>query len=325
MTNDYQVIFGTGPLGLAVMEQLLQKNIKILMVNTRGTADVPTEVQVVKGDATNLSSVLAICNSHHISVIYQCIGLPYQAWEALFPIMMDNIIEAGSQCGAKIVYGDNLYAYGPHEEPLHEGLAYRPVGAKTRIRGEVATKLMNAHRTGKVKATIGRATDFYGPRVRNSILGERVFNNLLENKPVDLLGNPDTIHSHIFIHDFARGLVTLAEHEQAYGEIWHIPSAPATTNRDLVKQIAKRIGVTPKYRVAGKLLVNILGIFNSDIREFRELMYQHLHNFIVDSTKFEKTFTFTVTPREEAIQQTLEWYQHNISHNRNKIGQKIIH
>ena len=310
MNNDYNVIFGTGPLGLAVMEQLIQQNKKILMVNTRGEADVPTDVQVVKGDATNLKSVLDICNSHHVSVIYHCIGLPYQKWDKLFPIMMENIIEAGTQSGTKIVYGDNLYAYGPHKEPLHEGLSYLPVGAKTRIRAEVATKLMNAHRTGKVKATIGRATDFYGPRVRNSILGERVFKNLLENKPVDLLGNPDAIHSHIYIDDFARGLVTLSEHEQAYGEIWHIPSAPATSNRELVKQIANRVGVTPRYRVAGKLIVNIAGIFNSDIKEFRELMYQHLENFIVDSTKFQKTFASTVTPHEEAILKTVDWYQH---------------
>ena len=60
MNNDYNVIFGTGPLGLAVMEQLIQQNKKILMVNTRGEADVPADVQVIKGDATNLSSVLDI-------------------------------------------------------------------------------------------------------------------------------------------------------------------------------------------------------------------------------------------------------------------------
>lgn len=313
MNNDFHIIFGTGPLGLAVMEQLILQNKKVLMVNTRGVAEeIPPDVQVVKGNATNLSSVLDICNSHPASVIYHCIGLPYHSWEKLYPIMMDNIIEAGAQSGAKIVYGDNLYAYGPHNEPLHESLSYIPVGAKTKTRAEVATKLMDAHRAGKVKATIGRATDFYGPRVKNAILGERVFKNLLENKPVDMLGNPDTIHSQIFIQDFAKGLVLLSEHEEAYGEIWHIPAAPATSNRELVKQIANRIGVTPKYRVAGKLIVTIGGIFNSDIKEFKELMYQHSNNFIVDASKFQKAFAFTATPHEEAIQKTVDWYQQNI-------------
>ncbi|WP_416826178.1 NAD-dependent epimerase/dehydratase family protein [Ectobacillus polymachus] len=312
MDKDYHVIFGTGPLGIAVMEQLIKQNKKVLMVNTRGKEDVPKNVQVVKGDATNLKSVLDICTSYPVSVIYHCIGLPYQSWKKLYPIMMANLIEAAAKSGAKIVYGDNLYAYGPHPEALNENLSYIPVGAKTKVRAEVATKLMNAHKEGKVKATIGRATDFYGPRVKNSILGERVFKNLLENKPVDMLGNPDTIHSQIYIHDFARGLVTLSEHEQAYGEIWHIPSAQPTTNRELVQKIARQIGIKPKYRVAGKLIVTIVGFFNSNIKEFRELMYQHEHNFIVDSSKFQKAFTFSVTPHEEAIQKTIDWYQDHI-------------
>lgn len=311
MNNDYHVIFGTGPLGLAIMEQLLQQNKKILMVNTRGEADIPSYVEVIKGDATNLSSVLDICKDRHVSVIYHCIGLPYQKWDKLYPSMMENIILAGIHSGAKIVYGDNLYAYGPHHEPLHEHLSYLPVGAKTRTRADVATKLMNAHRTGKVKATIGRATDFYGPHVRYAILGERVFKNLLEGRPVEMLGNPDAVHAHIFIDDFARGLVTLADSEKAFGEIWHIPNAPATTNRELVTKIANRIGVTPKYRVAGKLIVNIAGIFNDEMKEFRELMYQHVDDFIVDSTKFQNTFPFTVTPHEEAILKTVDWYQHH--------------
>jgi nucleoside-diphosphate-sugar epimerase len=126
-----------------------------------------------------------------------------------------------------------------------------------------------------------------------------------------MLGNPDALHAHIFIDDFARGLVTLADSEQAFGEIWHIPNAPATTNRELVTQIANRIGVTPKYRVAGKLIVNIVGMFNDEIKEFRELMYQHVDDFIVDSTKFQNTFPFTVTPHEEAILKTVDWYQHH--------------
>jgi dTDP-D-glucose 4,6-dehydratase len=43
-------------------------------------------------------------------------------------------------------------------------------------------------------------------------------------------------------------------------------------------------------------------------------MYQHLDDFIVDSTKFQNTFGSTVTPHEEAIQKTVDWYQQNIEH-----------
>lgn len=311
MTNEYHAIFGTGPLGLTIMDQLIKEDKKVLLVNRSGIADVPQSqyVKVIKGDATNLDSVINICNSHKISVIYHCLGIPYQSWPGLFPIMMDNIIEAAAQHHLKIVYADNLYAYGPHDEPLHENTSYNIVGKKTQVRAEVATKLMNAHTAGKVKATIGRGTDFYGPRVKKSVLGEQVIKNLMEGKPADLLGNPDTKHSYIFIRDFAKGLIMLGEHEDALGEIWHIPAYEPTTTREIVQKIAHELGTTPKYRIAGKFIVDIAGIFNSDMREFRELMYQHLHDFIVDSNKFQQKFSFCVTPQDEAIRQTVDWYK----------------
>lgn len=311
MTNEFHAIFGTGPLGLAIMDNLIQQNKKILLVNRSGKADVPSFVKVVKADATKLDSVLEIFNSYNISVIYHCLGLPYHSWKDLFPEMMDNIIETASLHNTKIVYADNLYAYGPHDEPLKENFSNNTVGRKTKVRAEVGKKLMDAHNSGKVKATIGRGTDFYGPRVKNSALGEQVFKNLMVGKPADLLGNPDTLHSYIFIHDFAKGLITLAENEDALGKIWHIPTPAPTSTRELVKNLANKLGVTPKYRIAGKFIVNFAGLFNSDMREFQELMYQHLNNFIVDSSQFQQKFPFSVTPHEEAIQQTITWYQNN--------------
>jgi nucleoside-diphosphate-sugar epimerase len=309
MANKYHAIFGTGPLGLAIMDQLIQEDKKVLLVNRSGKADVPQSVKVIKGDATKLNSVLEICNSYELSVIYHCLGLPYPLWPELFPMMMDNIIEAAEHHNIKIVYADNLYAYGPNDKPLNENCSYNTVGKKTKVRADVAIKLMNAHTSGKVKATIGRGTDFYGPRVKNSVLGEQVIKNLMEGKPADMLGNPDTKHSYIFIRDFAKGLITLGEHEDALGEIWHIPAPEPTSTREIVQKIADELGTTPKYRIAGKFIVNIAGIFNSDMREFREIMYQHLHDFIVDSNKFKQKFPFSVTPQNEAIRQTIAWYK----------------
>ncbi|MFJ7374690.1 NAD-dependent epimerase/dehydratase family protein [Lysinibacillus capsici] len=309
MNEEYHAIFGTGPLGLAIMDQLIQENKKVLLVNRSGKANAPQSVKIIKGDATKLESVIDICNSYKISVIYHCLGLPYSSWSDLFPLMMSNIIEAASIHNIKIVYADNLYAYGPQNKSLHENDPYNTIGKKTKVRAEVATKLMNAHKAGKVKATIGRGTDFFGPRVKTSALGEQVIKNLMLGKPADVLGNPDAKHSYIFIRDFAKGLIILGENEEAFGEIWHIPTNEPTTTRLIVQKIAEELGTTAKFRVAGKFIVNIAGIFNSDMRELKELMYQHLHDFVVDSEKFQRKFSFSNTPQEEAIYQTVEWYK----------------
>lgn len=145
MRNEYHAIFWTDPLGMAIMDQLIKEDKKVLLVNRSGKADIPQSLKIIKGDVTKIESVLSICNSYKISVIYHCLGLPYRLWSELFPIMMDNIIEATAQHHIKIVYADNLYAYGLHFGPLHENCWYNNVGEKTKVRVEVATKLMNAH------------------------------------------------------------------------------------------------------------------------------------------------------------------------------------
>ncbi len=44
--------------------------------------------------------------------------------------------------------------------------------------------LMEAHLQGKVQVVVGRGSDFYGPGVLASALGERIFPNVLAGKPV---------------------------------------------------------------------------------------------------------------------------------------------
>ena len=46
-------VFGTGPVGLAVMDELLSKGKRVRMVNRSGRANVSEGVEVVGGDAQN--------------------------------------------------------------------------------------------------------------------------------------------------------------------------------------------------------------------------------------------------------------------------------
>jgi nucleoside-diphosphate-sugar epimerase len=76
---------------------------------------------------------------------------------------------------------------------------------------------MNAHAAGTVRATIGRASDFYGRRARQSKVGDGVFARALAGKPAQTVGDPDALHTYTFIHDFAAGLATLAQRDEALG------------------------------------------------------------------------------------------------------------
>ena len=51
-------------------------------------------------------------------MVYHCVNPPYAKWADLHPPLMNAIIEGAAAAGARLVFGDNLYAYGPVDGPL---------------------------------------------------------------------------------------------------------------------------------------------------------------------------------------------------------------
>lgn len=185
------------------MRELKRQGRHVRLVNRSGKVDAPSDVELVAADASNPESAKKAASG--AAVVYHCAVPPYAEWPRQAPPLMEGIIEASASTDARLVYGDNLYAYGPVSGLITEDLPYRSAGPNGRVRAQVATTLMEAHRIGKVKATIGRASDFYGPYVLQSLVGERVFASALKGKPAQVLGNPEIPHTYAFIDDFARG------------------------------------------------------------------------------------------------------------------------
>jgi pyrroline-5-carboxylate reductase len=77
-----KTILGTGQLGIAIMQLLLERNPeeKILLVNRSGKLDVPvpSNVLVQSADVTSKAAMKAIAGMSDL--IFSCTDSPYQQW-----------------------------------------------------------------------------------------------------------------------------------------------------------------------------------------------------------------------------------------------------
>lgn len=309
MQNKH-VIIGAGQLGLAVMDELVAQGQTVTLVNRSGLVNepLPDGVKVVQGNATDADTVSRICSG--AVVVFHCAQPPYDKWPEMFPPITQGILDGVSRTDAKLIFGDNLYMYGPTgRQPIHEDLPYAANGRKGANRAQMAKMLLAAHEIGQVRVAIGRASDFYGPRVIDSALGSRFFTAALAGKTVDLLGNVDLPHTYTYIKDFARGLVMLGEHEAALGRAWHVPNAATITTRQWVDLVAEEIGRPIKLRTAGRFIVSVMGLFQPVLREFKEMMYEFEEPYVVDHSRYAKAFGANPTPHRDAIRETVQWYR----------------
>lgn len=106
----------------------------------------------------------------------------------------------------------------------------------------------------------------------------------------------------------ARGLVTLGTHEEALGEIWHLPSNDPIPGRRFIEMVCEEVGRTPSMRAYGYWSLTLAGLFDAQIWEAREVLYQFREPFVMGTGKFDAAFGGSVTPYETAIRETLDWH-----------------
>lgn len=304
------VIFGTGPVGLAIMDALLARGeTSIRMVNRSGRGEFPEGVMLSSGDAMDSTFTREVANG--AEALYFAIQPPYDKWPELFPPMQSAVLEGAIQANVKrFVAMENLYGYGKTGgTPMTEETPLNADYAKGIARANMSRQLIAAHEQGQIEVATGRASDFFGPRVLESMMGERVIPNVLVGKPAQLLGNLDLPHTQTYMPDIGKALVILGERDEAAGQAWHIPSPKTLTQREFVTLLFEEAGHPPKIQSVPKLALRALGLFNSMMREVLYTYYQFEEPFIMDSSKFEKTFGMQATPLEQAIPATIQWYR----------------
>jgi nucleoside-diphosphate-sugar epimerase len=308
------VLGATGGTGDALVRELARRGHRVRAVSRHPPAGLPAGVEHLAADASDPAAAGRACQG--ATVVYHCVQPPYERWAADFPALTATIARAAAGAGALLIFADNLYAYGPVKGPLREDLPALASTKKGRVRALMAERLLEAHRSGALRVTIGRSSDYYGPGGANSVVGDMLFGAAVQGGRARWLGRIDVPHTLSYLPDMARALATLGERPEALGQVWHLPAAEPLTGQQFVELIATELGQPVRVAATSRLAVRIAGVLDPRARETVEMMYQWEEPFVVDASKFQGAFgPFDPTPHRGAIAPTVAWFRNRATRN----------
>jgi nucleoside-diphosphate-sugar epimerase len=314
ISNELHVVYGTGPVGTAVIELLVAQGKPVRVVTRSGARKhLPPQVEIVRGDATDPSDARQVCAG--ASHVYNCTNpVDYHRWPEQFPPLQRGVLEGAATNGAKLIVMENLYMYGPHGgAPMTEAMPLNGRGSRSTTRLQMTEELFAAHRSGKVRVASVRASDLFGPHVTESLVGERLFAPLLAGQPAQVFANPDLPHSVSYIGDVGQALVTVGAHDAALGRAWHAPNAPTVTLREFVRLLAEEAQVAPKLsalpQAITRAMLPLLGLAIPTLRGLSENLYIGYEPYVVDHSAYTQAFGDHASPLREAIRATVQWYR----------------
>ena len=303
-----QTILGYG----GAIANHLAKELKKYSSEIRLVSRYPKKVnetdEIFSADLTNRELVNKAVEGSE--VVYLTAGLPYniKIWKRDWPVIMQNVIDACVKHNARLVFFDNIYAYSPDEvSHMTENSAKIPATRKGKVRLDLLNMIFNAIKEKGLQALVARSADFYGEDVKTGFLNFGVIDKLKKGSKAMWQSDAGKIHSLTYVPDAAKAVTILGNTLDAFNQEWHLPtSSQKWTGKDFVNQVAKQLNVKPKYYILNKIMISVLGIFSTTVRELKEMQYQNDQDYFFDSSKFDKRFSFMPTTYEEGIKESLK-------------------
>jgi Nucleoside-diphosphate-sugar epimerases len=242
-----------------------------------------------------------------LDTLIYLVGVPYHQFQQ-HPVVMRQTLEGAIAEGVqRMVLVGTVYPYGvPRTTPVTEDHPREPHTFKGRMRKEAEDLLLQADAAGKIRGTILRLPDFYGPGIEKSFLHD-AFVAALRGGTANLIGPIDTPHEFIYVPDVGPVLVDLAGRPEAYGRSWHLGGPGTISQREFVTKVFAAAGKPPKFRVAGKNTLRVMGLFNPLMRELVEMSYLHTSPVVMDDSALQKLLgPVQKTSYDQGIRKTLE-------------------
>ena len=240
------------------------------------------------------------------AIVY-LVGVPYNHFE-LHPVLMRQTLDAAIAEGVgQMLLVGTVYPYGRAQQtPAREDHPREPHTFKGKMRKQQEDLLLEADAAGKIRGTVLRLPDFYGPRVKNSFL-DGVFNAGAKGGTANLIAPIDRPHQFVYVPDVGPVVLDLLRHPEAHGRWWHLAGDGTASMQEIVAMVGQLAGKPIKTRAAGLGMLRVIGLFQPIMRELVEMNYLLTDPFIMDDSALRALLgNLKTTPLEEGLRQSLE-------------------
>jgi len=244
----------TGLLGSYVAERLLADGwtVRALVRDPARASWLATQgVALHTGDVLDAASLGAAAQGcdiivHAAAAIFHAEG--WAGYQRSNVVGTDNVIEATRSSGARLVHVSSVAVYGP-------GSRYRPDGALTaedaalqpippganyaRSKRESETRVLHAHREGRIWATAVRPCVIYGRRDRQFV--PRMA-KLIRRAVIPMVNGGHSTMAVVHAANVADGIVRAATNDVAGGRAWNLTNDFPVTVREFFTLGAQGLG-----------------------------------------------------------------------------------
>ena len=240
------------------------------------------------------------------AIVY-LVGVPYNHFE-LHPVLMRQTLDAAIAEGVgQMLLVGTVYPYGRAQQtPAREDHPREPHTFKGKMRKQQEDLLLEADAAGKIRGTVLRLPDFYGPRVKNSFL-DGVFSAAAKGGTANLIAPIDRPHQFVYVPDVGPVVLELLRHPEAHGRWWHLAGDGTASMQEIVAIVGQLAGKPIKTRAAGLGMLRVIGLFQPIMRELVEMNYLLTDPFIMDDSALRALLgNVKTTALEEGLRQSLE-------------------
>ncbi len=303
-----QTILGAGgAIGTELAKALKNYTSNIRLVSRKPKKINPDD-ELLSADLSDASQVEKAVEGS--SIVYLTVGFDYNTklWQKMWVPLINKVIDACLKHQSKLVFFDNVYTIGgDNVKHITENSPISPTSKKGQVRAEVYKLILDAMEKKNLKAIIARAPDFFSEIKDRSLLMNLVYDNLAKGKKAQWFCNTKVIHTIGYAPDLAKGTAILGNTEDAYNQIWNLPTDPEIiTGEQWINLFAEEMKTSNKYQVLPSWGMKMLGLFVPILKEMYEIRYQYDRDYYFDSSKFNKTFNYAPTTNKEAVKKTVE-------------------